>query len=198
VSPDQTPPILLTTCGGVLVSCGVLLMLERSLTRLVVGTVLIGNGANLLILSTGGKPRHAPILDGSHSAGPFSDPLPQAMILTAIVITLASSAFVFSISYRSGRITGDDEVRDDIEDRRVTHVDQRLRTEVREQRREFRAWSRRQRRTIRQARRDLRARIREDRRRRATDDPTRVEDYPEHPEARDGGPDEPPERGLGA
>ncbi|WP_019630749.1 Na(+)/H(+) antiporter subunit C [Actinomadura atramentaria] len=182
----MSPSITLAATGGALFACGLLLMMERSLTRLVIGILLAGNGANVLILSTGGHAGKAPIR-GGHTRAPFSDPLPQAMILTSIVISLASAAFVFAIAYRSGRLTGDDEVRDDIEDRRVTRGDQELRTQIREQRREFRAWSRAQRRHIRRARADLRAGIREERRRRAVDDPARIDDYPEDPAARGGG-----------
>ena len=49
----------------------------------------------------------------------MSDPLPQAMVLTAIVITLGMVAFVLALAYRSWQIDGHDEVQDDVEDRRI-------------------------------------------------------------------------------
>jgi multicomponent Na+:H+ antiporter subunit C len=122
-----SPSLVLAATGGTLVAAGVVLLLERSLSRLVVGALVLSNGVNLLILTAGGPAGAAPILagrapqDGPHG-GPrraLSDPLPQAMILTAIVISLASAAFVLAIAYRGGRLSGDDDVRDDIEDLRV-------------------------------------------------------------------------------
>ncbi|KAB2370677.1 Na(+)/H(+) antiporter subunit C [Actinomadura montaniterrae] len=114
------PSLVLAATGGTLVAAGVVLLLERSLSRLVVGVLVLSNGVNLLILTAGGPAGTAPILPsrgGPHRA--LSDPLPQAMILTAIVISLASAAFVLAIAYRGGRLSGDDDVRDDIEDLRV-------------------------------------------------------------------------------
>ncbi|MBW8480988.1 Na(+)/H(+) antiporter subunit C [Actinomadura parmotrematis] len=170
----MTTSAVLAVSGGVLVACGVAMLLERSLSRLVVGVLVLGNGVNLLILGSGGPAGRAPILDGA--GRPVSDPLPQALVLTAIVIALASAAFVLAIGYRSGRLSGDDEVRDDVEDRRLTRGDHELRAEVRAQRRRFRAWRREQRRQVRAARAALRRDIRAERRRRAIDDPARIEE----------------------
>jgi multicomponent Na+:H+ antiporter subunit C len=49
----------------------------------------------------------------------MSDPLPQIMILTAIVITLGMTAFLLALAYRNWTLTGNDEVQDDVEDRRI-------------------------------------------------------------------------------
>ena len=49
----------------------------------------------------------------------MADPVPQALVLTAIVITLGMTAFLLSVAYRSWRLNGHDEVQDDIEDRRI-------------------------------------------------------------------------------
>jgi multicomponent Na+:H+ antiporter subunit C len=102
---------------GVLVAAGVTMLLERSLTRVLMGVILFGNGVNLLILS-GGRLGGPPIV-GRGGREPLSDPLPQAMILTAIVITLGVSAFLLAMAYRSWQLVGHDEVRDDVEDRRI-------------------------------------------------------------------------------
>jgi len=99
---------------GVLVACGVTLVLERSLTRILVGFVLIGNGINLLFLVSSGPAGRAPIV--GLGEGPMSDPLPQAMALTAIVITLGVTAFGLALAYRAWQLTGHDDVQDDLED----------------------------------------------------------------------------------
>jgi multisubunit Na+/H+ antiporter MnhC subunit len=101
----------------VLFATGVSLLLERSLTRIVMGVILLGNGANLLIL-LGGRAGGAPIV-GQTPDAEMADPLPQIMILTAIVITLGMTAFLLALAYRSWALTGHDEVQDDVEDRRI-------------------------------------------------------------------------------
>ncbi|MFG2046320.1 Na(+)/H(+) antiporter subunit C [Micromonospora sp. NPDC048935] len=111
------PTLVLVLAVAVLVGCGVILLLERSLTRILLGVILLGNGVNLLIL-LGGRPGAAPIV-GTGPIERMSDPLPQAMVLTAIVITFGLSAFLLAVAYRSWYLTGDDEVPDDLEDRQI-------------------------------------------------------------------------------
>ncbi|MEV7328574.1 Na(+)/H(+) antiporter subunit C [Micromonospora sp. NPDC093244] len=111
------PTLMLVLVVAVLVGCGVILLLERSLTRILLGVVLLGNGVNLLIL-LGGRAGGAPIV-GTGPVGEMSDPLPQAMVLTAIVITFGLTAFLLAVAYRSWFLTGDDEVPDDLEDRQI-------------------------------------------------------------------------------
>jgi multisubunit Na+/H+ antiporter MnhC subunit len=101
---------------AVLIACGVYLLLERSLTRVVLGFLLIGNGVNLLILIMGGRAGFAPIFDASIDPVEYNDPLPQALILTAIVITFAVSAFLLALIYRSWRLANADDVADDADD----------------------------------------------------------------------------------
>jgi multicomponent Na+:H+ antiporter subunit C len=115
----MTVNVTLLLVMGVMFACGVYLMLERSLTRVLLGIVLVGNGANLLLLATAGVPGLAPIYQAGVDPREYSDPLPQALILTAIVITFAVTAFVLAIIYRSWVIARRDEVIDDAEDRRV-------------------------------------------------------------------------------
>ena len=81
-------PLLLIGC---LTSAGVYLLLERNLTRMLLGLLLIGNAVNLLILTAGGPSGNPPIR-GRTSDGDTTtaDPLAQGMILTAIVISMAS------------------------------------------------------------------------------------------------------------
>ena len=115
---DNIPSGALLLAVGVLFAAGVYLLLERSLTRVLLGFVLLGNGANLALLVAGGR-AGAPPITGTDDAEPMSDPLAQAMILTSIVITLALVAFVLAMAYRSWQLHGHDEVQDDLEDRRV-------------------------------------------------------------------------------
>lgn len=116
---------LLATCG-VLVGTGVFLMLERSLTRVLVGLVLLGNGVNLGFMVSAGEPGEPPIY-GSADPGDMADPLPQALVLTAIVITLGTTAFLLAMAHRSWQLHGHDEVQDDVEDaaiRRLADADE--------------------------------------------------------------------------
>ena len=76
--------LLLT--AGVLVACGVYLMLERTLSRIVLGFVMLGNGVNLLFIIAAGTPGLPPF-QGTAEAEEMTDPLPFAMVLTAIVIS---------------------------------------------------------------------------------------------------------------
>jgi multicomponent Na+:H+ antiporter subunit C len=113
-------PLLLIGC---LTSAGVYLLLERNLTRMLLGLLLIGNAVNLLILTVGGPSGNPPIR-GRTSDGDTTtaDPLAQGMILTAIVISMGIAAFVLALSYRSYRLTTAEEVSDDAEDTRVSHL----------------------------------------------------------------------------
>lgn len=106
---------------GVLYVCGVYLLLERSLTRVMLGLILITNATNLLLLSTAGVPGRAPIVISGTPPQDYTDPLPQALTLTAIVISFAITAFLLGVIYRSWSLARQDEVQDDIEDRRVAH-----------------------------------------------------------------------------
>jgi multicomponent Na+:H+ antiporter subunit C len=110
----MTPTLVLAIAGGVLIAAGVYLLLERSLMRILAGVMLAGNGVNLLFLVSSGPAGDAAIVGADPET--IADPLPQAMVLTAIVITLATSAFLLAMSYRSFQLEGHDEVADDVED----------------------------------------------------------------------------------
>lgn len=117
--------LLLT--AGVMIACGVYLFLERTLTRVLLGFVLAGNGVNLLFIVAAGPPGTPPF-EGDADPSTMTDPLPFAMVLTAIVITLGVSAFVLALAYRAWQLFGHDEVPDDVEDRRVLRRRRRLTT----------------------------------------------------------------------
>ncbi|MBP1162340.1 multicomponent Na+:H+ antiporter subunit C [Rhodococcus sp. PvR044] len=105
---------------GVLIACGVYLLLERSITKMLLGLLLFGNGVNLLILTVGGPPGSAPIVGRTNAVyDNMADPLAQAMILTAIVITMGIAAFVMALAYRSYKINTKDAVENDPEDTKV-------------------------------------------------------------------------------
>ncbi|MFC0673988.1 Na(+)/H(+) antiporter subunit C [Brachybacterium hainanense] len=114
--------LLLT--AGVLIACGVYLILERTLSRVILGFVLAGNGVNLLFIVAAGPPGNPPF-EGTAEPGTMTDPLPFAMVLTAIVITLGITAFGMALAYRAWQLFGHDEVPDDVEDRRVLRRSQR-------------------------------------------------------------------------
>lgn len=99
-----------------LIAAGVYLLLERSLSRALVGLVLAGNGVALGFLVAAGPAGKAPIMVDGVEQADISDPLPQAMVLTAIVIMLATTAFVLAMAYRSWQLNGNDDVQDDPED----------------------------------------------------------------------------------
>lgn len=110
-------PVLALTAGA-LFAAGTYLIMQRILTRIIVGLGLISHGANLLLLGSGGAPGAAPILDGGDQV--LADPLPQALVLTALVITFGVTAFLLALAYRSQVLTHSDAVEDDLEDRRIS------------------------------------------------------------------------------
>lgn len=109
--------IVLVVTVGVLYGSGVYLMLQRNLTRIVLGLAVLGHGANLLLLMAGGRAGTAPLV--GEPAVAHADPLPQALALTAIVITFGVSAYLLMLAYRSWLLTCSDAVEDDVEDRRI-------------------------------------------------------------------------------
>jgi multicomponent Na+:H+ antiporter subunit C len=115
--------VALALAVGALYAIGVYLILQRTLTRIVIGLGLMGHGANLLLLLAGGPPGEPPLTRAPEPGVAYADPLPQAMALTAIVITFGVTAFLLAVAYRSWTLTGDDVVEDDIEDRRIAGRD---------------------------------------------------------------------------
>ncbi|MGV0793980.1 Na(+)/H(+) antiporter subunit C [Mycolicibacterium sp. XJ1819] len=112
----------LALIGG-LTSTGVYLLLERNLTRMLLGLLLIGNAINLLVLYAGGPAGSPPVWDRTTEGEVANaDPLAQAMILTAIVITMGVAAFVLALAYRSYRLTTEEHVGDDPEDAKVSEM----------------------------------------------------------------------------
>lgn len=121
---DTSPSLILVALCAVLVAVGVYLILERSLSRIILGFSSLSNGVNIGFLIAGGRAGAPPIV-GQSEPSEMSDPLTQAMILTAIVITMGTTAFMLALAYRSWQLDGNDEVQDDIEDRRLAVMAER-------------------------------------------------------------------------
>jgi multisubunit Na+/H+ antiporter MnhC subunit len=96
-----TASLTLLILMAVLFGAGITIMLERSLTRVLIGFLLVGNSVNILIYLMSGMPGLAPILGEGVDPDDISDPLPQAFILTAIVINLGITSFMLALIYRS-------------------------------------------------------------------------------------------------
>ncbi|WP_404347409.1 Na(+)/H(+) antiporter subunit C [Sutcliffiella horikoshii] len=92
--------IIMTIVAGVLVATATYLMLSRSILRIIIGTALLSHGAHLLLLTMGGLKRGAAPLLGQE-ADAYTDPLPQALILTAIVIAFGVTSFLLVLAYRA-------------------------------------------------------------------------------------------------
>jgi multicomponent Na+:H+ antiporter subunit C len=105
--------ILLAVSIAVLYAAGIFLILRRSLVRLIIGLILLGNGANLLIFLLGritkGKPPIIPA-ELNQIVGPYADPIPQALILTAIVISFGLQAFAIILVKRAYRVVKTDDM----------------------------------------------------------------------------------------
>jgi multicomponent Na+:H+ antiporter subunit C len=104
--------LLLAIIAGVLYASGLYLMLRRRLAQLIVGLGLLSNGSNVLILAAAGVTRGKPpiITDTSATADQFADPVPQALILTAIVIGFGVLAFSLVLAHRVHRSADSDDI----------------------------------------------------------------------------------------
>lgn len=104
---------------GILFMCATYLMLSKSILRIIIGTGLLSHGAHLLILTMGGlKGVSVPLL--SDEAASYADPLPQALILTAIVISFGVTSFLLVLAYRTYQELGTD----DMEEMRGTEANE--------------------------------------------------------------------------
>ncbi|SHN26173.1 multicomponent Na+:H+ antiporter subunit C [Cyclobacterium lianum] len=105
--------ILLVIIIGLLYAAGIYMMLRRSLVKLIIGLILLGNGANLLIFLLGkivkGKP---PIIEETEKmlGELYADPVPQALILTAIVISFGLQAFAIILIKRAYKVVKTDDL----------------------------------------------------------------------------------------
>ncbi len=104
--------VLALVIGG-LYAAGIYMLLRRSLVKLLIGLGLIGHAANLLIFTAARLTRAAsPVIPMNEEtlAAPYADPLPQALILTAIVISFGVTAFALALAYRTYKSVGTDDL----------------------------------------------------------------------------------------
>jgi multicomponent Na+:H+ antiporter subunit C len=105
--------ILLAIASGVLYATGIYLMLRRRLAQLIIGLGLISNGTNLVIFMAGGLTRARPpvVPEGATQlVAPYADPVPQALVLTAIVIGFGLLAFALVLAHRVHETLGTDDI----------------------------------------------------------------------------------------
>lgn len=100
---------LMSILVGVLFAIGTYLILTKSLLRIILGTSILGHGVNLLIITMGGLKKGGPPLLGIKNLT-YADSLPQALLLTAIVINFATTALFLVLSYRAYKVLGTDDV----------------------------------------------------------------------------------------
>lgn len=109
--------VMLAAAAAGLFGIGTYLILQRKLSRIIIGLSLLSHGANILLITSGR--RGDPPIIGQGDPQSFSDPLPQALVLTAIVITFGVTTLLLALAYRSWQLTHDDEVEDDVGDRAI-------------------------------------------------------------------------------
>lgn len=107
--------LLLSILIGVLFTAGIYMVLRRSIVKLVIGLSLLTHAANLLIFVTGRINTPMPPIIGNNDdilLPPFADPIPQALILTAIVISFGLTAFAIVLIKRTYKQTGNEDLDD--------------------------------------------------------------------------------------
>jgi multicomponent Na+:H+ antiporter subunit C len=114
--------IVLALLVAVLYGCGTYLLLQRTLTRIILGLALLGHGTVVLLQTVGGRAGRPPLVGPDDPIEGIAAPLPQALGLTAIVISFGMTAFLLALAYRGWLGTSNDEVQDDIEDRRIARM----------------------------------------------------------------------------
>jgi len=103
--------LLLAIVAGVLYATGLYLMLRRRLAQLIIGLSLVSNGSNILILSAAGVTRSSPpLITNGVPLESFADPVPQSLILTAIVIGFGVLAFSLVLAHRVQQSAGSDDI----------------------------------------------------------------------------------------
>lgn len=105
--------LLMALTVGVLFATGIFCLLRRCLMRLIIGLVLLGQAANLLVFSAGGLTTGLPaLIPAGEKLAPAgsADPLPQALVLTAIVIGFGLTVFAITLIHRARATSGNDDV----------------------------------------------------------------------------------------
>ncbi|MFC4022720.1 Na(+)/H(+) antiporter subunit C [Oceanobacillus longus] len=94
--------IIISILAGVLFTTAIYNLLQKQLLRIIIGTILLSHGAHLFILTMGKLKRGQPpvLTDG---VSEYTDPLPQALILTSIVISFGITALLLVLAYRTSQ-----------------------------------------------------------------------------------------------
>ncbi|GAF66003.1 Na(+)/H(+) antiporter subunit C [Alkalihalobacillus trypoxylicola] len=101
--------IIISILSGILFTIGTYLILSKNMTKIIIGTAVLSHGVHMLLLTMGGlKLGAAPLLGYEEAA--YTDPLPQALILTAIVISFGVTSFLLVLAYRTYKVHGTDDM----------------------------------------------------------------------------------------
>jgi multicomponent Na+:H+ antiporter subunit C len=104
--------VILAIVVGVLYTAGVYLMLRRSILKFIIGLIFMSNATNLLVFLAAGLVSGSPVFVDGQKVNPevMADPLPQALVLTAIVIGLGIVVFTLALKYKFFELTGTDDL----------------------------------------------------------------------------------------
>jgi multicomponent Na+:H+ antiporter subunit C len=103
--------IVLAIVVGVLYAAGVYMLLRRSLLKFIIGIIFLSNATNLLVfLAAGIVPGNPPFVGGELAQHESPDPLPQALVLTAVVIGLGIVTYTLALKYKFFDLTGSDDL----------------------------------------------------------------------------------------
>lgn len=105
--------LLITIMAGILFASGVYCLLRRNMTKIIIGIILLSQAANLLVFTMGGVTAHHPVfVDGETKMvhPEHADPLPQALVLTAIVIGFGLMVFTITLLMRAHAVLKSDDV----------------------------------------------------------------------------------------
>ncbi|MFD1736651.1 Na(+)/H(+) antiporter subunit C [Bacillus salitolerans] len=101
--------IIMSILSGILFTCGIYLLLQKQLLRIIIGTALLSHGAHLFILTMGGLRTGAPPIL-KEGVQVYTDPLPQALILTSIVISFGVTSFLLVLAYKTYKTNQTDNI----------------------------------------------------------------------------------------
>ena len=104
--------ILLAILVGVLYTAGLYMLLRRSIVNFIIGIIFLSNATNLLVFLASGIISGAPafLKEGAINTRELSDPLPQALVLTAIVIGFGITVYTLALKYKFFEVTGTDDL----------------------------------------------------------------------------------------
>lgn len=104
--------ILLSILIGLLFTVGVYMVLRRSILKFIIGIIFISNATNLLVFLSAGITKGIPAFvdESVKSETIVADPLPQALVLTAIVIGFGLVVFSLALKYKFFAVTGTDDL----------------------------------------------------------------------------------------